>query len=122
MRSTPHITGTLLQYDDPDWGPLESLVGVELASWFMWMNSVLLEDDAIMHAYKHVATRRYIHMAVDGRTFAYMSSGCYCELPRHRAIALAFVGWESLLLESEDPELVRRELERALDAACDDDP
>jgi hypothetical protein len=33
------------------------------------MHSVRLDDDAVVHAYKHLSTRRYCHLAEDGRAF-----------------------------------------------------
>ena len=57
----------------PNWEPLIDLVGLELVRWFMWMGQVELIDDTLVHAYKHVATRRYLHVGEDGRLFAYRS-------------------------------------------------
>jgi hypothetical protein len=117
MRSTRHLAGTMLRYDEPDWGPLESLVGPELAPWFMWMHSVELEDDAIVHAYKHVSTRRYLHLACDGRAFVYTAEREYREVLRLRAIVVAFDGWEALMARSCDVGAVRAALGHALNAA-----
>jgi hypothetical protein len=37
----------------------------------MWMHAVRLEDDRIVHAYKHFETRRYLHLAEDLTAFDY---------------------------------------------------
>ena len=117
MHSTDRLTGIVSQGDEPTWGPLESLVGLFLAGWFMWMYEIRLEDDAAVHAYKHIATRRYLHLAEDGRAFVYVSPGQYDEITPHRAICLAFTGWERLSCEPDDPAEIRAQLQRALDAA-----
>lgn len=111
MPSNDLIRGTLAQYDVPDWQPLRDLVGMDLADWFMWMHEIELEDGAAVHVYKHIATRRYFHLGVDGRAFAYTPRGLFREILPREAIDEAFEGWEELL-HDEDPEPVRRELMR----------
>jgi hypothetical protein len=102
MLGDDTIRGTALRSDEPEWRPLVDLVGSELAEWFMWMFDLALTDAARVHAYKHVATRRYLHLAEDGRTFVYDGDERYREiLPRH-AIHPAFAGWESLSPEPVD--------------------
>jgi hypothetical protein len=62
----------------------------------MWMFDVELDDGVRVHAYKHMATRRYFHFAEDGRAFVFAGNERYREIrPRH-AIYEAFAGWESL--------------------------
>jgi hypothetical protein len=116
MLSAHQLTGTLAQYEEPTWDPLLLLVGRELTGWFMWMHEIRLEDDAAVHAYKHICTRRYIQLAEDGRTFVYIPRGVYRQIPRDEAIDLAFVGWESLH-DPDDHDVIRVELERAMDRA-----
>jgi len=116
MRSSNPIAGTLLQYDEPEWEPLEALIGRELASWFMWMCSVRLEDGAVVQAYKHVATRRYLHLA-GGRAFVYTPERDYREVARRQAIVLAFEGWESVTLDAGSFADIGAALRRAIDAA-----
>jgi len=113
MLSNDIIAGTLKQFDEPDWAPLRELVGMDLADWFMWMHEIELADATSVHAYKHVATRRYFHLAHDGRAFTYVPRGGYLEIhPRH-AIDLAFEDWDELAPAPEDPEAVRAALRRA---------
>jgi len=81
----------------PNWDPLIDLVGLELVCWFMWMGQVELVDDTLVHAYKHVATRRYFHLGEDGRLFAYRSPETYLEIDRMAAIEEAFFEWDEVL-------------------------
>jgi hypothetical protein len=60
----------MLGSDEPDWQPLIDL----LLEDFMWMFEVELTDGTRLHAYKHWWTRRYIHLAPDGRAFVYQGS------------------------------------------------
>jgi hypothetical protein len=117
MLSNDIIAGTLKQYDEPDWEPLRALVGMDLADWFMWMHEVELADGTSVHAYKHIATRRYFHLAHDGRAFAYLPRGGYTELHPRRAIDLVFEDWDQLGSAPDDPEAVRAALRRARRAA-----
>jgi hypothetical protein len=105
--------GTIRQSEHPVWQPLLDLVGDHLVEWFMWMYEVELADQSAVHAYKHVATRRYFHLAEDGRAFEYRSEGSYAEISSREAIDEAFNGWEELLPEPRDPEAVRTALRRA---------
>jgi hypothetical protein len=95
------IGGTLSRFDDPDWDPLVALVGEDLAPWFMWMHAIELEDGEAVHAYKHVATRGYVHLGETGGAFAFCE-GRYRPIPPYRAIQEVFAGWESLLPAPDD--------------------
>jgi hypothetical protein len=116
VPSADRIAGDLLQYDRPNWGPLEHLVGRQLAPSFMWMHSVQLDDDAVVHAYKHLSTRRYCHLAEDGRAFLHTPAGGYREVTRRLAIVVAFDGWASLCPQPERA-AVRAALRRATTGA-----
>jgi hypothetical protein len=107
------LPGTMLESQRPVWQPLLDLVGEQLVDWFMWMFEVELADRSRVHAYKHVATRRYFHLGEDGRAFAYRSVGRYLEISPREAIDEAFTGWQDLLPQPEDPKLVRDALRRA---------
>ena len=63
--------------DRPNWQPLVAMVGEELAGEFMWMFQVDLADGTAVHAYKHIWTRRYLHLGEDGRSFVFTCSGGY---------------------------------------------
>ena len=121
MLSEHDIAGEMCQYDEPDWQPLYGIVGIHLADWFMWMHEIELDDGVRVHAYKHIATRRYFHLGVDGRAFVYMPAarlsapGSYREIDRLDAIDLVFLTWEELRPQPDDDDL--RALERARQAA-----
>jgi len=95
------IAGTLSRFEAPDWDPLVALVGEELAPWFMWMHAIELEDGEVVHAYKHVATRRYLHLGETGGAFAFYEPR-YRPIPAYEAIQDVFAGWESLLPAPDD--------------------
>jgi hypothetical protein len=77
MTKSTTIAGEMGQGDRPNWEPLEAMVGEQLAGEFMWMFQVDLADGTAVHAYKHIFTRRYLHLGEDGRTLAFMRSGRY---------------------------------------------
>ena len=66
-----------------------------------------------MHAYKHISTRRYFHMATDGRALVYLPGGRYREVDRRRAIDLVFEGWDEIGPPPDDMVAVRTQLRRA---------
>jgi hypothetical protein len=96
----------------PSWEPLLGLVGRELVTRFMWMHALELDDGAELHAYKAVATRRYLILAADGRAFADRGDHAYEEISPGAAHAAAFDGWEELVPQPRNPEAVRALLER----------
>lgn len=113
MHYTNGISGTPSQHDRPAWEPLVDLLGPDLAGWFMWMCEIKLGDGCGLHAYKHVATRRYLHLASDGRAFLYSTDARYREVHRQHAIAQAFSGWEGLRPQPADTDALRVTLRRA---------
>ena len=104
--------GEMTQHERPVWGPLIDLVGLDVVGGFMWMHEVELDDGLELHAYKSIATRRYLHLAVDGRAFVYRSPGRYEEITLRAALVEAFTGWEELLPQPRDPDAVRALLAR----------
>jgi hypothetical protein len=96
----------------PSWEPLFELVGKELVPGFMWMFAVRLDDGAEVHAYKSIATRSYVHLAVDGRAFRTKGEHRYEEISASAAVAEAFDGWEDTLPQPKHPDAVRALLER----------
>jgi hypothetical protein len=99
--------GELIQHERPVWEPLIELVGLDVVGGFMWMNELELDDGLEVHAYKNIATRRYLHLAVDGRAFRYRSPGRYEEITVRAALEEAFAGWEETLPPPSDPDAVR---------------
>jgi hypothetical protein len=102
MRSKRTIRGTMLDSDEPTWAPLVAVVGGRDAEWFMWMYAIELADDTRVHAYKHVSTRRYVHLGEDGRAFEYVGEQQYLEVDADDAADNALpwpsenlLGWEA---------------------------
>jgi hypothetical protein len=93
VNPTATITAVVVQYDAPDWAPLEAAIGSDIADWFMWMAEIRLADGSQLHAYKHQTTRRYLHLTTDGRAFEYHAER-YGEVDLAASIARAFIGWE----------------------------
>ena len=93
------LRGRVCRLERPDWDPLIDLVGLELVRWFMWMGQIELVDDTQVHAYKHQATRRYLHVGKDRRLFAFQAPDIYLEIERADAIESVFAEWDGLLPE-----------------------
>jgi hypothetical protein len=96
MAATGTISGHGTHADHPDWAPLLELIGPVLVRWFMWMGELALADGARVQAYKHVATRRYLHLAGDGRAFLYAGHDRYRAVDLDAAVINAFFDWEQL--------------------------
>ena len=92
-RDTLH--GRLTATELPYWRPLIDLVGDELVADFMWMREILLEDDSMLHAYKHIDCRRYLHLHEDGRrAFVFVGESKYREIPPRIALEAVFGEWQ----------------------------
>lgn len=89
------------------------MVGEELAGEFMWMFQVDLADGTAVHAYKHICTRRYLHLAEDGRTLAFTRSGRYRAVDPFDLLVAVFDGWERLIDDEADVEALRSALRQA---------
>lgn len=100
-NATP-IEGDIHQWTTPNWEPILGLVGSDLTGCFMWMGEIRLVDGTGVHAYKHRDTRRYCHIAEDGRAFEYVpptflerkNPGSYRPIARLEAIDEAFYDWK----------------------------
>ena len=106
MATAGTITGRGTQGDHPDWAPLLELAGPVLVRWFMWMHEVALADGTAVQAYKHVATRRYLHLAGPERAFVYLGRDRYREIEIDEALEEAFLEWEELCPEPDLDSLV----------------
>lgn len=77
-----------------DWLPLERFAEVSSRSGsqlsaddFMWMGAAEFADGRIVHSYKHIDTRRYLHLDDGGHAYRYLSSaegGRFALLPDPR--------------------------------------
>jgi hypothetical protein len=70
------ITGEIEQGERPDWGPL-LLIAPELVDSFMWMFEVTCEGGVRLQAYKHIVTRRYLHLTSSGAAYADVGGARY---------------------------------------------
>lgn len=113
MSNDTSIAGEMGQGDRPNWEPLEALAGEDLAGEFMWMFQVDLADGTAVHAYKHIFTRRYLHLGEDGRTFAFTYSGRYRTIDPFDLLLAVFDGWEQLIDDKADIERLRSALRQA---------
>jgi hypothetical protein len=88
-KAPEEIGGRTVQVDRPHWETLHRLVGDELADRFMWMSEVELEDGTRLHVYRDEPTRRYLHLADDGRAFRFKGDAKYRQVdPRPALLAL----------------------------------
>lgn len=68
------VRGTLThQYDKPEWGPLLELAPDHIDD-FMWMSEIELESGLRLHIYKHIETRKTLHLDKEGRAFVFLWS------------------------------------------------
>jgi hypothetical protein len=107
------ITGEMGQGERPNWEPLEAMVGETLAGEFMWMFQVDLSDGTAVHAYKHIFTRRYLHLGEDGRTLAFTSSHRYRTVDPFDLLMAVFEDWERYTDDAADVPALRAALRQA---------
>ncbi|MCB1001713.1 MAG: hypothetical protein KDB40_20650 [Acidimicrobiales bacterium] len=77
-----------------DWLPLERFAELSSHSTaeldaddFMWMGAAEFADGRVVHSYKHIDTRRYLHLDAGGHSYRYMPAaegGRYLPLPDPR--------------------------------------
>jgi hypothetical protein len=84
------IDGEALQGGTPNWLPLALVAGIDLLEDFMWMFEVRLSDGRRLHAYKHVDTRRYLHLDDGANAFVYDEDGRYRPIPLSRTLHAVF--------------------------------
>jgi hypothetical protein len=100
-RDTIH--GRPFNFERPCWEPLIDLVGLRLVRDFMWMLEILLEDDSVLQAYKHIETRRYLHLHEGGgRAFVCVDAERYREIDPRIALRAVFADWEPTHGEDRD--------------------
>ena len=89
--------GAVVGHHDPVWGPLERVVGLQLAGSFMWMHEVQLTGGTRIHAYKHRFSRRYLHLTPDGQAFRFEAPSRYRPSSLRADIRSVFMCWEEEL-------------------------
>jgi hypothetical protein len=82
--------------EEPDWGPLLDVVGEDLVGWFMWMFAARTRSGRTLQAYKHIGSRRYLHLDSAGAAYAYLTSGRYRPIDLADALEVVFEPWWSL--------------------------
>jgi hypothetical protein len=109
------ITARVVNYEEPDWRPLERLASPYLASSFMWMFELATRRGERFHAYKHTETRCYAHIDINGNGLAYVPDEDRYE--RHPAWVLLRAAlrpwWEELNASPEEIALAQIAIERA---------
>lgn len=94
MASQPAIRGWVAQAEEPSWSALEAALGTELCTWFMWVCEVRLDDGRRIDVYKHITTRRYLHLGPGGSALRPIGVGDYRGVDLPLAITTAFAGWQ----------------------------
>ena len=100
-------TGQITKGLRPDWEPLITLVGRKVVGCFAWKFALELDDGVAVHAYRNIATDRYLLLAVDGRALEYREEDRYEEIAAHTALETVFAGWEEARPRPRDPDAVR---------------
>ena len=105
---TRAVQGKMTQCEHPIWEPLVAAVGERCAGDFMWMFEVELATGMRLQAYKHVDTRRYLHLGPDGEAFCFVPRESYRRVVLSQLVAEALaVSWEErriLMLRCHDVE------------------
>lgn len=106
----------LTQYRKPLWEPLLDAVGERLTPGFMWMHEAELEDGTPLHAYKHIDTRRYLYLTVEGHAFEPVACGRFVPQRLDFAIESAVCTWWILVgWDEEDRQAVSDAVHRAVE-------
>jgi len=77
MPRKRYVTAHLAQFDEPDWRPLQLAVGEDLMWPWMWMCEVRTTSGVAYQAYKHHATRRYLHLGPAAEAIQYVGDHRY---------------------------------------------
>jgi hypothetical protein len=109
------ITGRVVNYEEPDWKPLERFASPYLMSSFMWMFEVATRLGERFHAYKHIDTRGYAHIDINGNGLAYVpGEDRYARYPAWALLrAVLRPWWEELQASPEEIALAQIAIERA---------
>jgi hypothetical protein len=113
MSRTLEKQGDIGQYGRPNWDPLLGLVGEELTGDFMWMYEVDLVPRGHLQAYKHIDTRRYLHLDGRGNAYEYHGPNRYRRVPVLDALVSVFASLPILA------GVTREQLQRSWEAVED---
>lgn len=86
------VRGDHVDTDDPCWPALYRALRPEtVADLFTWMGDVRLDDGTLVHVYRQIETRTFLHLTDDGRALVYTGGGDqYRFVPIEHATANAF--------------------------------
>lgn len=93
-RGKRTLRGGGMQGDGANWEPLLEFAPEEIDD-FMWMFEIELEDGAMVQAYKHWWTRRYVHLDYAGRAFVFTGENLYEEVDPDELLSAVLRGRES---------------------------
>ena len=82
-RAKRAIAGEITDRRLPEWSPLLAAVGHFGVVDFMWMYEVALTDGRKLQSYKHIDTRRYVHLDADVTAYAYLEGSRYRPVDLH---------------------------------------
>lgn len=102
MDAEAWLVGDIAQGDAPEWEPLLRVVGENLTSTFMWIYEVRTRSGARLYAYKHIDTRRYLHLDAEGNAYVYVPEDRYRPIPLADALESALRPWWERLGASPD--------------------
>ena len=83
----------MIQGERPDWRPLQRVLPESLVPTFMWMFEVELASGERLQAYKHIDTRRYLHLGAGRGAFLYAGAAGYRWVPLADALELCLYPW-----------------------------
>lgn len=86
------VRGEFVDTDDPCWPALYRALRPEtVADLFTWMGDVRLDDGTLVHVYRQIETRTFLHLTDDARALVYTGGGDqYRFVPIEHATVNAF--------------------------------
>jgi hypothetical protein len=108
VATETELVGHVTQSDTPKWAPLLRVVGEELVGSFMWMFGIRTSSGVELHAYKHIDTRQYLHLDLEGNAYIYVPEDRYRRIPLVDALESALEPWWQRLGATRDEERAAR--------------
>ena len=95
------VRGEIFQGAMPNWEPLRA-VAFEIVDDWMWMYEIETDCGLRIQAYKHWWTRRYMHIDLAGRVFAYTDDESYVRVELADVLEEALRPWWEKLRATPD--------------------
>lgn len=89
MTSNKLIESVIVQEDDPDWGPLEDMLGPDGHDEFEWRAEVELAGGTRIQAYKHAVSGHYLHLSAEGHAYQFIGEEHYLSIDLDDALWMA---------------------------------